>query len=129
MHLSFPAFTLKVHTSHPSLLNHATMLHADESLHVCVILSITKTDVRITSLSGAFCQIPYFTENTIWDTSLQTVISAAGKTTPVLKVPNSVALVRKRTNRPSNRRLSAKLVTNLADRGCRVVSATNAHGR
>jgi hypothetical protein len=31
--------------------------------------------------------------------------------------------------RPSNRRLSAKLVATLADRGCRVVSATNPHGR
>jgi hypothetical protein len=31
--------------------------------------------------------------------------------------------------RPSDRRLSAKLVPNLADRGCRVVSATNPHGR
>jgi hypothetical protein len=31
--------------------------------------------------------------------------------------------------RPSDRRLSAKLVPTLADRGCRVVSATNPHGR
>jgi hypothetical protein len=31
--------------------------------------------------------------------------------------------------RPSNRRLSAKLVSTLADRDCRVVSATNPHGR
>jgi hypothetical protein len=31
--------------------------------------------------------------------------------------------------RPSDRRLSAKLVSNLADRGCRVVSATNPNGR
>jgi hypothetical protein len=30
--------------------------------------------------------------------------------------------------RPSDRRLSAKLVPNLADRGCRVVSATNPDG-
>jgi hypothetical protein len=30
---------------------------------------------------------------------------------------------------PSDRRLSAKLVPTLADRGCRVVSATNPHGR
>jgi hypothetical protein len=30
--------------------------------------------------------------------------------------------------RLSNRRLSAKLVPTLADRGCRVVSATNPHG-
>jgi hypothetical protein len=29
------------------------------------------------------------------------------------------------TDRPSDRRLSAKLVPTLADRGCRVVSATN----
>jgi hypothetical protein len=29
----------------------------------------------------------------------------------------------------SDRRLSAKLVPTLADRGCRVVSATNPHGR
>jgi hypothetical protein len=31
--------------------------------------------------------------------------------------------------RPSDRHLSAKLVPTLADRGCRVVSATNPHGR
>jgi hypothetical protein len=31
--------------------------------------------------------------------------------------------------RPSDRRLSAKLVPTLANRGCRVVSATNPHGR
>jgi hypothetical protein len=31
--------------------------------------------------------------------------------------------------RPSDRRLSAKLVLTLADRGCRVISAMNPHGR
>jgi hypothetical protein len=31
--------------------------------------------------------------------------------------------------RPSDRRLSAKLVPALADRGCRMVSATNPHDR
>jgi hypothetical protein len=31
--------------------------------------------------------------------------------------------------RPSDRRLSAKLVPTLADRGCCVVSATGSHGR
>jgi hypothetical protein len=31
--------------------------------------------------------------------------------------------------RPSDRRVPAKLVPTLADRGCRVVSATNPHGR
>jgi hypothetical protein len=39
---------------------------------------------------------------------------------------NSTALVR---IRPSDRRLSAKLVPTLADRGCRVVSVTDPHGR
>jgi hypothetical protein len=33
------------------------------------------------------------------------------------------------TDQPSDRRLSAKLVPTLADRGCRVVNATNPHGR
>jgi hypothetical protein len=33
------------------------------------------------------------------------------------------------TDRPSDRRLLAKLVLTLADRGCRVVSATDPHGR
>jgi hypothetical protein len=42
---------------------------------------------------------------------------------------NSVVLVRKRTIRPSDRSLPAKLVPTLADRGCRVVSATDPHGR
>jgi hypothetical protein len=41
-----------------------------------------------------------------------------------LKELNSVALVRERT-RPSDRRLSAKLVPTFVDRGCRVVSATD----
>jgi hypothetical protein len=34
----------------------------------------------------------------------------------------------KYTDRPSDRRLSAKLVPTLADRGCRVVNATNPQG-
>jgi hypothetical protein len=38
------------------------------------------------------------------------------------------ALVRQRTI-PSDRRLSAKLVPTSADKGYRVVSATNPHGR
>jgi hypothetical protein len=37
-------------------------------------------------------------------------------------------LVRKRTI-PSGRRLSAKLVPTFADRGCRVVSTADSHGR
>jgi hypothetical protein len=41
---------------------------------------------------------------------------------------NSVALVRKRT-KPSDRRLSAKLVPTFAFKLCRVVSATDPHGR
>jgi hypothetical protein len=45
-----------------------------------------------------------------------------------LKKLNSVAVVRKRTI-PSDRRLSAKLVSTFAGRGCCVVSATNSHGR
>jgi hypothetical protein len=47
---------------------------------------------------------------------------------PPLKL-NSVALVNKRTYRPSDRRLSAKLVPTFADRECRVVNATDPHGR
>jgi hypothetical protein len=35
---------------------------------------------------------------------------------------NSVALVRERTNRPSGRRFSVKLVPTFGDRGCHVVS-------
>jgi CBS-domain-containing membrane protein len=42
---------------------------------------------------------------------------------------NSVVLARKRTIRPSDRRLSAKLAPNFSDRGCHVVSATDPHGR
>jgi hypothetical protein len=41
---------------------------------------------------------------------------------------NSGALVRQQTI-TTDRRLSAKLVPTLADRGCRVVSAKNPHGR
>jgi hypothetical protein len=45
------------------------------------------------------------------------------------KQTNSVVLDRKR-NIPTERpRLSAKLVPAFADRGCRVVSATDPHGR
>jgi hypothetical protein len=43
---------------------------------------------------------------------------------------NSVALVREQTiYRPSDRRLLAKFVPTFADRGCRVVSATDPPGR
>jgi hypothetical protein len=41
----------------------------------------------------------------------------------------SVALVRKRTIPTERPRISAKLVPTLEDRGCRVVSATDPHGR
>jgi hypothetical protein len=42
---------------------------------------------------------------------------------------NSVALVRKLTIPTERRPLQAKLVPTLADRGCRVVSASYPHGR
>jgi hypothetical protein len=45
------------------------------------------------------------------------------------KKTKSVALVRKGTYRPSEHRLSAKLVPTFADRGYRVVSATEPDGR
>jgi hypothetical protein len=41
----------------------------------------------------------------------------------------SVALVRERTTPQSDRRLSAKLVPNFADRECHVVSVTDPYGR
>jgi hypothetical protein len=49
----------------------------------------------------------------------------------VKKKTNSVALVRERTipTRPSDRRLSAKLVPTFADRGCCIVSTTDPYGR
>jgi hypothetical protein len=46
-----------------------------------------------------------------------------------LKKLNSVAWVRERTIRPSDRRLSSKLVPIFADRGSHVVSVTNPYGR
>jgi hypothetical protein len=45
------------------------------------------------------------------------------------RATNSMALVREQTIRPSDRRLSAKLVPTFADRGCRVVSAPNPRAR
>jgi hypothetical protein len=45
------------------------------------------------------------------------------------KQTNSLALVRKLTTLPSDRRLSANLVPTFADRGRRVISATDPHGR
>jgi hypothetical protein len=42
---------------------------------------------------------------------------------------NSVVLVRSELFRPSDRRLLAKLVPTLADRRCRMVSATKLHSR
>jgi hypothetical protein len=42
---------------------------------------------------------------------------------------NSVALIRRVLLRPSDRRLSTKLVPTFADRGCRVVTATVPHAR
>jgi hypothetical protein len=41
--------------------------------------------------------------------------------------PNSVAWVREQTI-PTERRLSAKLVSTFADRGCHVVSVTDPYG-
>jgi hypothetical protein len=46
-----------------------------------------------------------------------------------IKKINSVALVRERTTPKSDRRLSAKLVPNFADRGCHVVSVPDPYGR
>jgi hypothetical protein len=40
-----------------------------------------------------------------------------------------VTLVREQTIRPSDSRLSAKLVPTFADRGYRLISATDPHGR
>jgi hypothetical protein len=40
-----------------------------------------------------------------------------------------VAWVRERTNRPSDRRLSAKLVPTFMDKGCHVVSVTDPYDR
>jgi hypothetical protein len=51
-----------------------------------------------------------------------------GKCSDELKL-NSVALVHKELYRPSDRRLSAKLVPTFADRRCRVVSVTDPYGR
>jgi CBS-domain-containing membrane protein len=42
---------------------------------------------------------------------------------------NSVAWVRERTNRPSDRRLSVKLVLTFADRGSHMVNVTDPYGR
>jgi hypothetical protein len=42
---------------------------------------------------------------------------------------NSVSLVRERTAPTDRRRLLAKLVPTFADKECRVVSATDTHGR
>jgi hypothetical protein len=57
-----------------------------------------------------------------------TVIHWVGGCILVKTKLNSVALVRERTV-PSDRRLSAKLVPTFTERGCRVVSATDPHGR
>jgi hypothetical protein len=54
--------------------------------------------------------------------------TAVGNGTNEKKTTNSVALLRERTI-PSDRRLSAKLVPNLEDKGCRVITATDRHGR
>jgi hypothetical protein len=42
---------------------------------------------------------------------------------------NSVAFSLSELYRPSDHRLSVKLVPTFADRGCRVISATDSHGR
>jgi hypothetical protein len=47
----------------------------------------------------------------------------------LLKKLNSVAIVLKRTIPTERPRLLAKLVSTFADRGCRVVSTTDPHGR
>jgi hypothetical protein len=49
----------------------------------------------------------------------------------LIKTKNSVAFSPQvnYTDRPSDRRMSAKLLPTFADRGCRVVSATDPYGR
>jgi hypothetical protein len=66
------------------------MLHADESLHVCVTLPITEMDIWITLLISDFLKnltLPKTikADPTIWSTSLKTVVSGTGKIVPVLK--------------------------------------------
>jgi hypothetical protein len=64
-------------------------------------------------------------------------LSESGSFAPSLNAYCNVILIKKNSGaesaselyRPSDRRLSAKLVPTLADRRCRVVSVTNHHGR
>jgi hypothetical protein len=62
--------------------------------------------------------------------ALQTLKSKLAQAVGNAKKLNSVALVRERTI-PTERSpfFLAKLVPTFADRGCRVVSATDSHGR
>jgi hypothetical protein len=60
--------------------------------------------------------------------STHTKKNATGETKD-LKLRNVGLLKPSKLYRPSERRLSAKLVPTFADRGCRVVSATDPYGR
>jgi hypothetical protein len=44
-------------------------------------------------------------------------------------IKNTLAIVTSELYRPSDHRLSAKLVPTFSNRGCRMVSATDPHGR
>jgi hypothetical protein len=93
------------------------------------------TDWAIPALSKHFVPIGCIQKFVRWDAQAGTRIMNAIMKTRLrskiqschgLKKKNSVTWVgRRELYRPSDRRLSAKLVPTLADRGCRVVSATN----
>jgi hypothetical protein len=57
------------------------------------------------------------------------IFSSPSENVQIKIVKNSVLSSASELYRPSNRRLSMKLVPTLADTECRVVSATNLHGR
>jgi hypothetical protein len=60
--------------------------------------------------------------------ALRTIFRYCSTLQLILQKKNSVTLVRQRTIPTERPPMSAKLVPTLADRGCRVVCATNPHG-
>jgi hypothetical protein len=85
------------------------------------IISIISSSVTTTIIMNTAITIYITTTKTTTITSRITV-TITNKQTPW---PESASEV----YRPSDRRLSAKLMPTLADGGCLVVSATNPHGR
>jgi hypothetical protein len=105
-----------IYIVHEKASNYSDLLEVLANLSDAMVRKLpTETNVKTTKLLMERCQKIFTSLNVDPDTKQKT---------QTLGLYSASILYR-----PSDRRLSAKLVPTLADRGCRVVSATNPHGR